>query len=86
MSTTEKKEKSKDQLILEVKNIVAGSLGRDVSEIADDSDFAKDLGVDSISQMELLMALEDNFEIKIKDEQARQLTSVESVVNFIKSS
>lgn len=63
--------------------IVSKTLGHDKEKITPRADFVKDLNADSIAQMELLMAFEDEFGIKIDDKEAKELISLEKVEEFI---
>lgn len=74
-----------DNLLREsVKKVIKETLGVN-DDFSNDADFAKDLKMDSITLMEVLMSFEDEFDIQIKDEDSALLTSVNETVNFIKS-
>ena len=66
-----------------VVEILVDMLGIDASEITDDASLIKDLGIDSLDYAELVMEFEQNFGIKIPDEDAEKLGSVGSIVNYI---
>lgn len=66
-----------------VKKIVADQLGVDAAKVADGSSFVDDLGADSLDQVELVMAFEEEFGIEIPDEEAEQITSVDQAVKYI---
>ena len=66
-----------------VKEIIIDTLSFDGDEIRPESDFFKDLKVDSLDVVELMMALEENFGISIPDEELPNLHTVESVVKYI---
>lgn len=68
-----------------VKKIIADQLGLDENTIAMDSLFADDLGADSLDVVELIMALEEEFDIEIPDEDAEKATKVGDVVEYINS-
>ena len=68
-----------------VKNIVAEQLGTDKSKIQDDSSFVDDLGADSLDTVELVMALEEELEIEIPDDEAEKITTVQKAVDYISS-
>lgn len=68
-----------------VQEKVAEQLGVDVEEVLMESSFIDDLGADSLDIVELLMALEEEFDIEIPDEEAEKLTSVGDVVEYIKN-
>jgi acyl carrier protein len=63
--------------------IIGEQLGKDGSEIKMSSHFIEDLDADSLDTVELVMALEEEFEIDIPDEAAEKITTVESAVDFI---
>lgn len=65
-----------------VKKIVAEQLGVAEDEIKLESSFVDDLGADSLDTVELVMALEDEFEIEIPDEQAENITTVQQAVDY----
>jgi len=68
-----------------VKKVIADQLGLDVNEITMESSFVEDLGADSLDIVELIMALEEDFEIEIPDEDAEKITSVGNIVDYIKA-
>ena len=63
--------------------IISELLGKDESEIKMSSHFIEDLDADSLDTVELVMALEEEFDIDIPDEAAEKITTVESAVDFI---
>mgnify|MGYP001298455030 CR=1 FL=1 len=63
--------------------MVAEQLGVKEDEVQVTSSFVEDLGADSLDTVELVMALEEEFEIDIPDEAAEQITTVQSAVDFI---
>ena len=67
----------------EVKEVVAEQLGVNIDEIKEDSKFAEDLGADSLDVVELVMALEEKFDIEIPDEAAEKIQTVGDAVKFI---
>src|SRR6267378_3864321 len=64
-----------------VKSIIAEQLGED--EIKPESAFIEDLGADSLDIVELAMAMEEEFEVEIPDEEAEHIKTVQDAVNFI---
>ncbi len=70
-------------LIDEVKEVVAEQLNVDPSEIKEDSKFAEDLGADSLDVVELVMALEEKFDIEIPDSDAEGIVTVADAVKYI---
>lgn len=68
-----------------VKKIVAEQLGVNEAEIKNESSFIDDLGADSLDMVELVMALEDEFETEIPDEEAEKITTVQQAIDYINS-
>ncbi|MEZ5616296.1 MAG: acyl carrier protein [Rhodocyclaceae bacterium] len=66
-----------------VKKIVAEQLGVNESEIKIESSFVDDLGADSLDTVELVMALEEEFECEIPDEEAEKITNVQQAIDYI---
>jgi len=66
-----------------VKRIVAEQLGVNEAEIKNESTFVDDLGADSLDTVELVMALEEEFECDIPDEEAEKITSVQQAIDYI---
>ena len=66
-----------------VKNIIADQLGVGEDEIKSTSSFIEDLGADSLDIVELVMAMEEEFEVEIPDEEAEHIKTVQDAVNFI---
>jgi acyl carrier protein len=76
---------SQDDIFAKVKEIVAEQLSIEESEkIKPESNFANDLGADSLDVVELVMALEEEFEIEIPDEAAEGIATVQAAVDYIK--
>ena len=67
-------------------NVVAEQLSVEASEIRPESSFQDDLGADSLDLVELIMAMEEEFDIKIDDEAAQKLKTVQLAVDFINDS
>ena len=72
-----------DNIVERVKKIVAEQLGVNEADIKNESSFVDDLGADSLNTVELVMALEEEFECEIPDEQAEKITTVQQAVDFI---
>jgi acyl carrier protein len=68
-----------------VRKIVCEQLGKSDEEVNNDSSFVDDLGADSLDTVELVMALEEEFDLEIADEEAEQISTVEEAVNYINS-
>lgn len=74
-----------DNIEARVKKIVAEQLGVNESEIKNESSFVDDLGADSLDTVELVMALEEEFECEIPDEEAEKIATVQQAIDYIKS-
>jgi acyl carrier protein len=66
-----------------VKQIIIDQLGVEESEVTPTASFVDDLGADSLDRVELIMALEENFDLEIPDEQAESLKTVQDAVDYI---
>jgi acyl carrier protein len=66
-----------------VKNIIADQLGVGEDEIKPESSFIEDLGADSLDIVELVMAMEEEFEVEIPDEEAENIKTVGDAINYI---
>nr|YP_010850852.1 acyl carrier protein [Lophurella mutabilis]WGH13646.1 acyl carrier protein [Lophurella mutabilis] len=76
--------KEKDSKIFEtVRNIVALQLGVDKQLVTLEANFANDLGADSLDTVELVMAIEEEFDIEIPDEDAEKIATLNQAVTFI---
>ena len=67
-----------------LQNIVSNQLGIDKSKVVLSADFTKELGVDSLDVVELVMAFEEEFDIEIDDDVAGEMATVEDALNYIK--
>ena len=68
-----------------VRKIVAEQLGVNEADVKNESSFVNDLGADSLDTVELVMALEEEFETEIPDEEAEKITTVQQAVDYIKA-
>ena len=66
-----------------VKKIVAEQLGVNESGVKNESSFVNDLGADSLDTVELVMALEEEFECEIPDEDAEKITTVQQAIDYV---
>ncbi len=66
-----------------VKKIAAEKLSVDLAEVVPESSFVDDLGADSLDLVELIMAVEEAFDIEIPDEEAEKLQTVQDAINYI---
>jgi acyl carrier protein len=73
----------KGMIFEKVRNIIAEQLGIDPEEITMESSFIDDLGADSLDIVELIMALEEEFDIEIPDEDAEKIKTVGDVVEYL---
>ena len=71
---------------MKVIEIVAEQLGIGEEEIQIDSKFVEDLGADSLDIVEVLLALEEEFEVEISDDEAQKIKTVGELIQFIESS
>ena len=67
-----------------VKEIIVDQLGVDENQVKPEASFIDDLGADSLDTVELVMALEEEFDIEIPDEDAEKIASVHNAVDYIK--
>lgn len=68
-----------------VKEIVCEQLGVNEDEVTPQASFIEDLGADSLDIVELVMALEEEYEMEISDEDAEKIKTVQDVINYIES-
>lgn len=68
-----------------VKQIIAEKLGVSEDKITPQSSFVDDLGADSLDQVELIMAFEDEFDVEIPDEDAEKMKSVKDAIEYLNS-
>jgi len=68
-----------------VKKIVVEQLGAKEEDVTQTASFVDDLGADSLDTVELVMALEEEFETEIPDEQAENITTVQQAIDFVKA-
>ena len=75
---------SSEEIFEKVKGIIVEQLGASESSITSEASFIDDLGADSLDIVELIMALEEEFEIEIPDSDAEKVATVGDVVEYIK--
>lgn len=76
---------TKAEIETKVKQAIIDKLGVEESKITPDAHFINDLGADSLDTVELVMKFEEEFEIKIPDEDAEKITKVDDAINYIQS-
>lgn len=75
----------RSKIEVKLKGIIADQLGIGEDEVKSDSSFIEDLGCDSLDIVELVMAVEEEFDVEIPDEKAEELTTFKSAVDFIEN-
>jgi acyl carrier protein len=68
-----------------VKEIIVDQLGVDEKQVLSEASFIDDLGADSLDTVELVMALEEEFDIEIPDDEAEKIATVQDATNYINS-
>ncbi|MBO5566977.1 MAG: acyl carrier protein [Succinivibrio sp.] len=68
-----------------VKKIIVDMLGVSAEDVVPEASFVDDLGADSLDTVELVMALEEEFETEIPDEEAEEIKTVQSAIDYIKN-
>ncbi len=74
-----------EELLKKVTDVVVDKLGVKAEDVKPESSFVNDLGADSLDRVELVMALEDEFNLEILDSESEKFLTVADVVNFIAS-
>lgn len=72
-----------DNIVERVRKIVAEQLGVNEADIKNESSFVDDLGADSLDTVELVMALEEEFDCEIPDEEAEKITTVQQAIDYV---
>lgn len=75
---------SSEEIFEKIKKIIVEQLGVAEASITLESSFIDDLGADSLDTVELIMAIEEEFDIEIPDEDAEKVVSVQDVVDYVK--
>ncbi len=68
-----------------VKEVIVDKLGVSLEQVTPEASFIDDLGADSLDQVELVMALEEEFDIEIPDEDAEKMTTVKDAIEYMKT-
>ncbi|MFP4346714.1 MAG: acyl carrier protein [Thermodesulfobacteriota bacterium] len=79
MSSEDKVQKIQDK----VRKIIAEKLSVDANEVVPEASFVDDLGADSLDLVELIMSMEEEFDIEISDEESEKMVKVEDAYNYI---
>lgn len=66
-----------------IKQIIADEIGKKVEDIAEGKDLVKDLGVDSLDAVEIIMAMEEEFGVTITDEEGSSIKTVDDVIKLV---
>ena len=74
---------SKEEFIEIARKLIAENLSQDLDDVTLESEFINDLGADSLDTVELMMALEEKFDLEIPDEDAEKLKSVKDATEYI---
>ena len=74
-----------ENIVERVKSIIVDQLNVSAEEVTNEASFIEDLGADSLDIVELIMALEEEYDIEIPDEDAEKIQSVQDVINYIQS-
>jgi len=74
---------TKKEIVERVKQIVSEQLGVDEAEVTPSASFADDLGADSLDQVELVMALEEEFGLSISDEDTEKIRTVQDAIDYV---
>lgn len=69
----------------DIRGIIMEKLGVDEKQITDDASFTDDLGADSLDTVELIMALEEKFDLEIPNEEAEKLTTVGKAIEYVEN-
>ena len=73
----------RNEVIERVKKVVKEQLGKDDSELKENTSFIDDLGADSLDTVELVMAFEEEFDTEIPDDKAEKITTIKDTVDYI---
>ena len=76
---------SAEEITQRVKAIIVEQLGVNADEVKPEASFIEDLGADSLDIVELIMALEEEYDMEIPDEDAEKIQAVQDVIDYIKS-
>jgi acyl carrier protein len=73
----------REELLKKIKGIIADKLSISEEQVTEEASFIDDLGADSLDTVELVMALEDEFDLDIPDEDAEKMTTVGKAIDYV---
>ena len=73
----------KEEIKKRVKDVIANVLNTDISEISDDANFIFDLGADSVQSVQLIAGFEEEFDIDMDEDKAKEVQTVSEAIDFI---
>jgi acyl carrier protein len=76
---------SSEEIAERIKSIIVEQLGVSMEEVTPQASFIEDLGADSLDIVELIMALEEEYDMEIPDEDAEKIQTVEDVISYVQS-
>ena len=74
---------AKKEIVEKVRQIISEQLGVDEAEVTPSASFADDLGADSLDQVELVMALEEEFGLSLSDEDTERILTVQDAIDYV---
>lgn len=74
---------TKEEITVRVKQVLSDKLGHNESDIKDDSNIIEDLGSDSLDSVEIIMDIEDEFDIDIEDEEFNSVNTVHDLIHLV---